>query len=91
MNEMAQFYTLIGIMLTLFPSTIIVMIYLMTSLKDDINARFDDLNARFDDMNNRIDEVRNDYKTLNNKVDTLFAQVNRIEGALILPRTGTKN
>ena len=71
------------------------------NLKENVNSRFDDFNARFDDLKENVNSRFDDFKeynrlnqqqftSLSDKVDNLSAQVNRIEGALNLRRTGTE-
>ena len=73
---------------------------------DNVNARIDDLKEntnvrlnRIDEdyralntkMDTRMDTMHTRIDTMHTKMDTMSAQINRIEGALSLPRTGTED
>ena len=75
-------------------------------LKENVNARIDDLKEntnvrlnRIDEdyralntkMDTRMDTMHTRIDTMHTKMDTMSAQINRIEGALSLPRTGTED
>ena len=75
-------------------------------LKENVNARIDDLKEntnvrlnRIDEdyralntkMDTRMDTMHTRMDTMHTKMDTMSAQINRIEGALSLPRTGTED
>ena len=75
MSDIAQFYTLIGLLI----ATITLIITLNVNLKADLNKRMDSLKA---DLDKRIDDLKNDHNSLSVKIDNLTAQVNKLEGAV---------